>query len=237
MAKIQDLSRDPIGSGLLAYQEGERQGVIYVTSDLAVDDSIPVRYMFRTTEQMPAWELEAMTHCKGKILDIGAGAGSHSLHLLKTHEEVHSMDISLGACTVMNQRGLPHPIHESIFNYSDSTYDTLFLMMNGIGLVGDLHGLNLFLQHSKTLLKPGGQIILDSSDISYLYEDGKISKPANRYEGIIQYQMSFREIYGDPFYWLYLDYPKLAKQARYWGYKTELLMEGPHFEYLARLSL
>ncbi|MEO0894955.1 MAG: class I SAM-dependent methyltransferase [Bacteroidota bacterium] len=237
MAMITDSQRDPLGAGLKTYMEGERQGILYVTSDVAVDDFIPVRYLFRGPEEMPDWEIMALHECKGKVLDIGAGAGSHSLVLIDQDIECHSMDISLGAYQVMQERGLPYPIHGNIFDYQEQTFDTLLLMMNGIGLVGDLMGLNQFLQHAKTLLAPGGQILLDSSDLSYLYEDGTVEKPVDRYEGIIQYQMSFRDIFGDPFYWLYLDYGKLAKQARYWGYTPELILEGPHYEYLARLTL
>ncbi len=237
MGKIKHPHKDPLGTGLLAYMEGKKRGaVIRVTSDVAVNDIIPIDYLFRDYDEMPLWEQEALKRCKGPVLDIGAGAGSHSLALLQQGLEVVAMDVSPGAVAVMKQRGLPKVLHEDIFAFSEEKFDTLLLMMNGIGLVGDLHGLNEFLVHAKYLLNPRGQILLDSSDLSYLYEETSIILPRDRYKGIIQYQMSYDEVVGDPFYWLYLDYAKLKKHAAYHGYSSMLLKEGDHFEYLARLS-
>jgi hypothetical protein len=139
----------------------------------------------------------------------------------------------------MKRRGIKEVIHDDIMEYSGIQYDTLLLLMNGIGVVGDLKGLNRFLEHSKSLLRPGGQILLDSSDLSYLFEEdeeeGIAATQKRRYRGIIRYQMTYRNIVGDPFNWLYIDYARLSRHARICGYTCELLQEGNHYEYLARL--
>lgn len=236
MPKITDPRKDPMGAALKDFMAGTRGESLKVSSDIAVDDVIPIQYLFRDQEAMPEWELTALDHCKGKILDVGAGAGSHALQLQQMGFEVSTMDVSPGAVAVMKARGLSHSIHADIFEYEGDTFDTLLMMMNGIGLVGDTDGLSTFLHHARKLLKPGGQILLDSSDLTYLYEDATVLKPTDRYQGIIKFQMRYKDVYGDPFYWIYLDFEKMKSHAESHGYVCTLLEEGPHFEYLARLT-
>ncbi|MCI4668962.1 MAG: methyltransferase domain-containing protein [Bacteroidia bacterium] len=235
MAKITNPQKDPMGMALLDYQKGVKGGVIHVSSDIAVNDLIPVDYMYRDQRAMPEWELLALDHCRGKILDIGAGAGSHALILQERGSEVLAMDVSPGAVEAMKCRGL-NTIHENIFDFQGLRFDTLLMMMNGIGLVGDIQGLERFLESAHQMLEAGGQILLDSSDLSYLYEDKTILKPDKRYEGIIEFQMRYKNIKGDPFFWIYIEYEKLKSHAQRHGYVCSLIKEGPHFEYLASLT-
>lgn len=238
MSIITSASRDPFGVAMWDYMKGNHQAVVKVWSDIAIDDEIPVRYLFRTRSQMPEWEQRALDECRGKVLDVGAGAGSHALALQHDGLEVDALDISPGAVEMMKTRGVNSPIHQSIWEVPDSQYDTLLMMMNGIGLVGDLKGLNKFLKEATKWLAPGGQILMDSSDIAYLFEDNpeKLRAKNQPYYGIIHYQMSFGKATGEPFDWLYIDFPRLEKHARVFGYKAEKLAEGPHYEYLARLT-
>ena len=224
---------------MLAYQDGDTSAVVQVYSDIAIDDIIPARYLFRTYEDMPAWEQLALQYCQGHTIDIGAGAGGHALWLQEQGKPVTAVDISPGAVTVMQQRGLKNTLHADFRDLPLADYDTWLLLMNGIGLVGDLIGLNSFLELAQTQLPPHGQILLDSSDIMYLYESEGIELPLadGRYHGIIGYQMSYESAQGEPFPWLYLDFPKLNHHAKHFGFSCELLMEGPHYEYLARLTL
>ena len=239
MPLITDPARDPFGEAMWDYMKGNHRAAVKVYSDIAIDDEIPVRYLFRTRSQMPPWEQIAMNHCRGRVLDIGAGAGSHALILQQEGLEVDAMDVSPGAIRMMETRGVEHPIHQSIWDLGPAEYDTLLLMMNGIGLVGDLKGLNRFLQMAPQWLAPGGQILLDSSDIAYLFEDdpGKSVQKGKPYYGIIHYQMSYGKATGEPFDWLYIDFPRLESHARVFGFTAEKLADGPHYEYLARLVL
>ena len=229
---------DPFGTAMLDYFGGNLGATIQVFSDLAENDEIPVRYLFRSYSQMPNWEQKALEACYGEVLDIGAGAGSHTLHLQKIGMDVVAMDISPGAVDIMQSRGVENIIHGSIWDFTKRKFDTLLLLMNGIGLVGDLKGLNQFLGHAKSLLKPGGQILFDSSDIAYLYEkDNQEILNPDRYYGIISYQMCYGEVCGEIFDWLYIDYPRLEKHARVNGYTCEKLVEGGHYEYVASLKV
>lgn len=238
MPPITDPSRDPFGAAMWAYMKGEHQAVVKVYSDIAVDDEIPVRYLFRTRSQMPTWEQVALDECRGKVLDIGAGAGSHALALQHDGLEVQAMDLSPGAVELMKTRGVAQPLHQDIWKLEACEFDTLLMMMNGIGLVGDLKGLNRFLQIADRWLAPGGQILMDSSDIAYLFEQDseKILQKNEPYYGIIHYQMSYGNATSEPFDWLYIDFPRLQKHARVFGYSAEKIAEGPHHEYLARLT-
>ena len=237
--RIEDPQRDPFGAALRAYQSGQRNATVQVYSDIAIDDVMPVRYLFRNYEEMPAWEQAALQACRGRVLDLGAGAGGHALWLQAAGHEVVALDQSPGAVEVMQQRGLQAVWHADYRDLAGETFDTLLLMMNGIGVVGDLKGLNEFLTLARGWLRPGGQILLDSSDIRYLYETEGVALPLpdGRYHGVIQYQMTFGAVQGDAFRWLYLDYRKLVKQAEHAGWRCACLAKGPHYEYLARLTL
>ncbi|MEM6802987.1 MAG: class I SAM-dependent methyltransferase, partial [Bacteroidota bacterium] len=180
---ITEAHKDPFGLAMWSYMRGNLKAKVKVYSDIAVDDNIPVSYLFRTYSQMPKWEQKAIDHCYGYILDIGAGAGSHSLELQNRGEEVKAIDISYGAVEMMKERGLKQASHISFWDLAEESFDTLLLMMNGIGLVGNLKGLNAFLEKAKTHLNAGAQIILDSSDINYLYEELEMRPPKDTYYG------------------------------------------------------
>ena len=225
---------------MLAFLQGDPHAKVIAKSDIADDDPIPMTQFFRKWHEMPTWERIALQACEGKILDIGAGAGSHALMLQALDKEVHAMEISPGAVKVMQRRGVKHIIHADIFSYQGETFDTLLMMMNGIGLVGSLEGLDQFLEKAKNLLKPGGKIILDSSDITYLFTDAEgILHIDNRkrYYGEVSFQMIYGPIRGPRFQWLYIDASLLAEKAQAMGYEMEILTEGPHFEYVAKLRL
>ena len=221
------------------YLKGNFQAAVKVDSDIAISDEILVRYLFRSHSQMPEWEQRALAACRGRVLDIGAGAGGHSLALQTDGLEVVAMDVSPGAVSMMEHRGVKHVLHQSIWDFPPDNFDTLLMMMNGIGLVGDLKGLNRFLQLAPQWLAPGGQILLDSSDIRYLFDDDqeRIIQQHKPYYGIINYQMSYGKVTSDPFDWMYVDFARLETHARMFGFRAEKLYDGPHFEYLARLVM
>ncbi|MEM7367317.1 MAG: class I SAM-dependent methyltransferase [Bacteroidota bacterium] len=238
MPPILSPQKDPFGQAALDYYHGAQKAEIRVISDVAVDDVIPAAYLFRTYQQMPEWEQAAMDACGKKVLDIGAGVGSHSLFLQNLGHEVVALDTSPGLISVMEARELAHPVHMDLWEYPPASFDTLLLMMNGIGIVGDLKGLNRFLQKAPDWLAPGGQILLDSSDIRYLYEEGDLTYPVSskRYYGIIRYQMIYKDSQSDPFDWLYIDFERLSRHAEMFGFEATKIVDGGHFEYLASLK-
>ncbi|MEM6349049.1 MAG: class I SAM-dependent methyltransferase [Bacteroidota bacterium] len=235
---ITDPGQDPMGQAMLDYYHGHLNAEVRVFSNVAEEDIIAAKYLFRNSAGMPAWERRALDECEGRVLDIGAGAGSHALALQARGHEVVAMDISPGAVQVMKARGVHQAIHASIWDYEEGGFDTLLMLMNGIGLVGDLNGLLQFLHHARKLLVEGGQILLDSSDIAYLFAHNDkaielLLQP--QYYGIVEYQMAYEKTRSKRFKWLFIDFKKLKEIARKAAYHIELLEEGDHFQYIARL--
>ncbi len=233
--------KDIFGQALLDYQAGIYDEDIKTYSSLDEEDSIPVPYLFRTYDEMPFIEQKALSLCTGKILDIGSGAGSHSHYLQEKVFTVTALDSSSGAIEVCQLRGIKNTVHQNIYDFSGEKFDTLLMLMNGIGIVEALANLNQFFTHLESLLQPEGQILLDSSDIIYMFEedeDGGYWIPnADQYYGEVQFSMSYKGQKGEPFSWLYIDYNTLQRAANAHHFNCELICEGEHYDYLARLTL
>jgi len=213
---------------------------IITFSSLGDTDTIPLPYLFREFDQMPKVEQLALEMAKGKVLDLGCGAGSHALYLQERGLEVCGLDSSQGCIEVCRERGLRCTVLRTVLGYGDDTHDTLLLPMNGIGLAGTLADLGPFLKHLATLLRPGGQILLDSSDIIYMYDrdpDGGYWIPGDSaYYGEVVFTIGYNGSRSDPFPWLYVDFNTLQRAAAANDLECELVLEGENYEYLAKLT-
>ncbi|MFO7867943.1 MAG: class I SAM-dependent methyltransferase [Bacteroidales bacterium] len=233
------LHSDPLGLAYTAFQKGDKEASFILQSEMFDDDSVPVSYFFREYEEMPAIEQIALQSVYGRVLDVGAGSGSHSLYLQEHNYAVTALDISPLAVEVMKKRGLTSVVCHNFFEYTGEKYDTLLFLMNGIGLVETCSSLPLFFKHASSLLKPNGQIILDSSDLIYLFEteDGSILLPlSNRYYGEISYKVMYENYISHMFNWLYVDFQTLCEAAHDAGFTCELVQQGNHYDYMARLQ-
>lgn len=232
------MSTDAIGQALLAFYNHKDNTDIVVKSSITEDDIIPIEYLFRTYAQMPVIEQKALDLCEGKVLDVGAASGCHSKILKEKRIDVTAIDISGGAVEVMNLQGIAAK-NQNFFDVTEK-HDTLLFLMNGVGIAGTLNELSQFLNHAKSLLKPNGQILLDSSDIAYLFKEDDGSEWINintNYYGEVSYQMEYKNHLTEPFNWLFVDFEKLKEVAISCGLKCELVCEGEHYDYLARLSI
>lgn len=230
---------DVYGNGLLAYLEGKNDASYVVECDMAETEEWPVSTFFRSYDDMPEVERFALSRVVGSVLDVGAGAGSHSLYLQGRLAEVTAIDISPGAVEVMRKRGVRRAFIQDFFQMDGERFDTLLLMMNGIGIVGGLEGLPHFFRCAERLLKPGGKILLDSSDLIYLYEDedGETYIDLNGpYYGELEYTMSYGGRRGVPFKWLFVDFETLSDYAEKSGFTCEKVYEDDHYLYLAELK-
>ncbi len=196
---------------------------------------MPVSYYFRSLVKMPELEQQAIAHCTGKILDIGAAAGSHALQLVRNGREVVALDISPNSCEVMKDRGLTDIVCEDFFKYEGQKYDTLLLLMNGIGICSSLTGFRKFLEKAKSLLNPYGKIVFDSCDISYMYEE--VEKPEDQYYGQAQVRYEYDKQFTEWFQWLYIDAEMMANIANEEGWNSDIVFEDNNSQYLAVLSL
>ena len=228
-----------MGAAILDYQTSGKAGSLRVLSSMFEEDEMPVKHLFRKFEDMPKLEQKALTLARGKVLDVGAGAGCHALTLLEKGVDVKAIDISPLSCDAMRLRGIKNVECINLFDiHLSETFDTILLLMNGTGIAGKIENLPILFNRLKALLNKDGQILIDSSDLKYIYEneDGSFDINLNgAYYGEVDYQMIYKDVKGDCFDWLYVDFPLLKSIAESCGFHGELVAEGEHYDYLARI--
>ena len=231
---------DPFGEAIRDYFEKGKAPKIKVNSNYTENEEIQPSYFFRTEKEMPRVEQKALKLCKGKVLDVGAAAGCHSLILQKKGFNVTALEKSVLASGILLKRGIQRVINKDIYQFTEGTFDTVLLLMNGAGIGETLDGLYHLLQHLKILLDKKGQILIDSSDISYLFkeDDGSLwTDLANpRYYGEMIYNVSYKKSV-DEFKWLFIDQEKMKEVAEKSGLKYALIEVGDHYDFLARITL
>jgi SAM-dependent methyltransferase len=225
--------KDVLGEAVWDYFFKRSPGKLWIHNKYGEKEEMPIATYFRDAQRMPQLEQIALQQCNGKILDVGAGAGSHALELQAKGIDVTAIEFSEKASEVMRLRGVKKVVQQDIFTYTKGGYDTLLLLMNGIGLTGNIAGLTRFLQLAKHWLTNSGQLIFDSSDVAYLYEDGLALPPY--YYGEINYCYEYKKQITDWFTWLYVDPKTLAEVAAKEGWQTEILLMDEFDQYLARL--
>lgn len=252
--EILSKDKDPMGAAILDYQKKGKASKLRILSSMFEEDEMPVGHLFRNYEDMPRLEQKALDLASGEVLDVGSGAGCHSL-ALQEKMPVKAIDISPLSCEAMKLRGVkdvecinlfnPHLCNDRMYKEGKNVstpkdgFDTILLLMNGTGIAGKIANLPTLFQRLKSLLAPGGQVLIDSSDLKYIYEneDGSFDIDLNGpYYGEVDYQMVYENIKGATFDWLYVDYPLLKSIAESCGLQAELVAEGEHYDYLARLT-
>lgn len=232
--------KDPMGAAIADYFANGKATKLRVFSSMFDEDEIPVKQLFRSFEEMPEAEQEALRLSTGKILDVGAGSGCHSLALQEMGKEVKAIDISPLSVATMQKRGVKDVALQNVFSEQFAgSFDTILLLMNGAGIVGRIANLPIFFQTIKRLLTPEGCVLMDSSDLRYLFEDEDDNldiDPEEDYYGEVDFRMQYKNTKGDGFDWLYIDFQTLSLHAANNGFKVEKIKEGEHYDYLARIS-
>ena len=227
-----------MGRAIADYYKTQKANKLRVFSPMFEEDEIPLSTLFRKYEEMPEIERKALDMANGKTLDVGAGSGCHSLVLQEKGIDVTAIDISPLSVETMKERGVKKVIEQDFFTLKGQ-YDTVLMLMNGIGIVGTLERLPRFFRQLDKILAPGGQLLCDSSDISYVFEDenGMIDIPNEMdYYGEHSFRMKYKDTIGEPFNWLYIDADTLREKAGRCGYAVEVVAEGEHYDYLARIT-
>lgn len=233
--------KDPMGAAIADYFTHHKADKLRVFSSQFDEDEIPANQLFRPYNEMPELEQTALQMAKGSILDVGAGSGCHAIALQEMGKEVCAIDISPRSVEVMEKRGVKNVRQINLFDeHFLETFDTILMLMNGSGIIGKLENIPAFFQKMKQLLRPGGCILMDSTDLRYLFEDEDGSfliDLAGDYYGEIDFRMQYKNIKGDSFDWLYIDFQTLNLYADEFGFKAELVKEGEHYDYLACLQV
>ena len=238
---------DPMGRAIADYWKTKKADRLRVFSPMFEEDEIPLTTLFRKYKAMPEIERKALGMAVGKTLDVGAGSGCHSLVLQKKGIDVTAIDISPLSVETMKERGVKKVLEQNFFELGsqqhvftlEGQFDTILMLMNGIGIIGTLERMPIFFRLLDKILAPEGQVLCDSSDISFVFEgeDGMIEIPNEMvYYGEHSFQIQYKDTIGEPFDWLYIDADTLRKQAAKNGYVVEVVAEGEHYDYLARIT-
>jgi len=238
--------KDLFGQAILDFQTQNAPEALYTETSISDEEALDVAYLFRSYDLMPTLEQKALQLAFGKILDVGCGAGSHALWLQDSRAlEVTAIDQSKNAVRACQLRGLKNVLTIDLLDFeSREPFDTILLLMNGTGIFQTLDKMPLYLRKLKSLLHPKGQILIDSSDLIYMFEpedsedsEGGIWIPGDRYYGELTFTISYKGATENPFPWLYLDFSTLKDMALANGFECELVCEGEHYDYLACLTL
>lgn len=233
--------KDLFGQAILDYQTNNNPEILFTETNISEVDEMEISYLFRTFDQMPFLEQQALQLSRGAVLDVGCGAGCHSLYLQNNKNlQVTAIDISEKAVEACRLRGIDSVLQMDILQLENQKFDTILLLMNGTGIFGTLVETPLYLLKLKDLLNVNGQILIDSSDLIYMFdeeEDGAKLIPANGYYGELTFTISYKNRVEDPFKWLYLDFNTLQNACHDSGLSCELLCEGSNFDYLAKVQV
>ncbi len=239
--------QDIFGKALLDYYHGNYSEDIITETNISEEDELSLPYLFRNYAEMPALEQKALDLSKGKVLDVGCGAGSHSLYLQKKEIDITAIDISEGAVKVTQLRGVKDVRNSNVLDISGEKFDTILLLMNGTGIFEKVASVSKYLQHLKTLLTTNGQIFIDSSDLKYMYDastllstgstdEGGIWVPSNRYYGELDFKLKYKGEESESFPILYMDEALFERSCVENKMTFELITRGDHFDYLVRLT-
>lgn len=232
----------PLGAALLDFHRGDTEAEIVVTSDLWEPEPTPVAAFYRPDDQpLPAIERDAVGLCRGRVLDLGAGAGRHSLAVQQRGHQVVAVDPLPEAVSIMRDRGVEDPRLGVLDSVAGERFDTVVMLMHGVGIVGDIHGLGVLLETAYQLLEPGGRLVCDSADLSAVLKDEApelldATNRTGRYLGEVEFQLGYRGMIGPPYPWLFVDPTTLACLGSAAGFQVQIVRRGDRGSYLALLE-
>lgn len=230
---------DIFGKALKTYFLDPENQNITTWTNLTDEDDVPLSYFFRDFKKMPSIEKKALELARGKILDVGCGTGSHSLYLQNLCDNnVTSLDVSEGAIYVAEKRGVKKTKHISIWDFEETGFDTILLLMNGMGIGKTIAELPKLLKHLKKLMATEGKILVDSSDLIYLFDEEDIAlwKEDKTYYGEVDFGIRFQGK-SEEFPWLYIDPKTLEEVSKSCGFQFKIIGQGENFDFLAQLSI
>jgi SAM-dependent methyltransferase len=231
----------PLGRALSDYHQGEMNASLTLCRDDGFKSELPISVFFSELKEFPRMEKTALDMCRGKILDVGAGAGRHSLELQNRGFDVHAIDVCPEAVEIMKKRGVKKADKVDVYSMENQSFDFILLLMHGIGIAETENNAGFFLRKLAGLLKPGGQILLNSLDvrktkepIHLQYQQSLIAN--GKYRGDITLRLEYKGESAPWYQWLQLDPDMLGACCEKIGLKYSLIEEDKMGDYLAKIS-
>jgi SAM-dependent methyltransferase len=228
------------GLALLDFYNGNRDSFVTLHRDDDEKFDLPISIFFNDEHNFSVIEMKALELCVGNVLDVGAGTGRHSLFLQHNGVNTCSIDISPEAIEIMQKRGMKNVTCESFFDFNNGKFDTILLLLHGIGMVENLDGFRRFLIHAEQLLNPGGIIVFDALDVRCTKDPKNLeyherNRKLNRYIGEIHMQFEYKGVVGEPYSWLHIDPDTLENEISKTGWTLEIAHCEPTGDYLVKL--
>ncbi|MFN2420671.1 MAG: class I SAM-dependent methyltransferase [Gemmatimonadota bacterium] len=233
---------EPHGRALWHYFQGDHGATLRLKSSLGEDDEIPIAVFFRGPEELFPFEAYALELCRGRVLDAGAGTGVHSLILQERGADVSAVEILPQAIEILRGRGVKNVVEGDLFAVELGRFDTMLMLMNGIGPVGTVAGLERFFSRAGELVAPGGQILVDSAapapdDVEVRPAAGVWPPSTDEaYPGEAWIELEYKGAIGEPFRELYVDAETLAAHGARAGWACTIAFGDAEGGYLARLT-
>lgn len=227
------------GAALLDCYRGDRAATLVCHQDGARDD-VPAAFWLR--DEPDLLETMALNLCRGRVLDLGAGAGLHALELQRRGLEVTAIDISPACVAIMKDRGVCDARTADLFSFAGGPFDTIVSLCNGLDKVGRLRDLPAFFDRMRTLLAPGGMLLADSFDVRVGASPERLANMAvkaleGRYFGESDLRFEYRERVTDLFSVLHVDFDTLTAAAEKAGWESQWLAgNAGHYLFRARPS-
>ena len=117
------------GQAMLDYLNGEEDAYCILRRDDGIAYPPIYASQFFYQDGLPELDKIAVRRCAGRVLDIGAGAGSHSLAIQDRGLDVTSIDISAKAVTVMSERGCRDARVGDVFDSYSAPFDTILVIL------------------------------------------------------------------------------------------------------------
>jgi SAM-dependent methyltransferase len=234
---------EPLARALLDHhRDGRPRRVAALRAD-GVEFEIETGEYFTLEGELAELDRIALEHARGRVLDVGAGAGRHALALQAKGCEVVAIDVSPTCALLCRERGVVDVRELDVMTLAGDArpddalgcFDTIFFGMQTIGVAGGIVPLGRLLAGLRGRLRPGGAVIADSSALREAWDGDESDRSASR--GEIVLETRYRRMRGDPFPWLYIAEEDLADVARAAGFGLETLGRVASGEYLVRMRV
>jgi SAM-dependent methyltransferase len=227
------MAHDILGSAIESYFLSKDDTPVRVFINRNEEPEMHPSIFFRHYRNMLKYEKIALKESQGKVLDLGCGAGCHALYLQGKGLDVTAVEISKKSAKVAQKRGVEKVINEDWRNLSLKNFDTVLVLMNGMGLAESPAELKIMFRKLKGFLSKSGSILIDSTDVTYAKADWPMLD--SEYFGKVQFELKYKGK-TQCFPWLFIDFETAIQTAKSIRLHVEVLERARNGHFLLRLS-